>query len=110
MSVLDQNRGSFVYEILYAPEVEKDIGRLSAFRQKEILDRIEKQLSHLPTFSTRNKKLIKGIKPPWTEKDGFWQLRIGEYRIFYDVNEENMQVVIRAIRHKPPHKTTEEVI
>jgi hypothetical protein len=28
----------------------------------------------------------------------------------YDVNAEAGQVVIRAIRHKPPHRTTKEIL
>lgn len=39
-----------------------------------------------------------------------WELRVGEYRVFYDVNEGTSVVMIRAIRHKPPHKTTEEAL
>ena len=37
-------------------------------------------------------------------------LRIGEFRVFYDVNEAEARVMVRAIRHKPPHKTTEEIL
>lgn len=39
-----------------------------------------------------------------------WELRVGEYRVFYDVDEATAIVYIRAIRHKPPHKTTEEIL
>ena len=39
-----------------------------------------------------------------------WELRIGEYRVFYDVDEQLSLVMVRAIRHKPPHKTMEEIL
>jgi len=39
-----------------------------------------------------------------------WQLRVGEYRVFYDVDREEMAVYVRAVRLKPPHKTTEEIL
>jgi mRNA-degrading endonuclease RelE of RelBE toxin-antitoxin system len=42
--------------------------------------------------------------------DPVWELRIGEYRVFYDVDEQASLVMVRAIRQKPPHKTTEEII
>jgi len=42
--------------------------------------------------------------------DPIWELRLGEYRVFYDVDEAKSSVTIRAIRHKPPHKRTEEVL
>jgi mRNA-degrading endonuclease RelE of RelBE toxin-antitoxin system len=50
------------------------------------------------------------LVPPWEHVEPVWELRIGEYRVFYDVNEEDLTVAIRAIRHKPPHKTTEEIL
>jgi len=39
-----------------------------------------------------------------------WELRVGEFRVFYDVDEEAQTVFVRAVRHKPPHKTTEEIL
>ena len=76
----------------------------------EILDRIEVQLSHEPTRPTRNRKIIPGLVPPWDHLEPTWELRIGEHRAFYDVDEEEQMVTVRAIRHKPPHKTTEEIL
>lgn len=99
-----------MYEIHYAPEADDEASELSAYRLTEILDTIEHQLSHEPTVTTRNRKYISGIKPPWAEKEGFWELRVGEYRVFYDVDEEATQVVVQAIRHKPPHNTTKEIL
>jgi mRNA-degrading endonuclease RelE of RelBE toxin-antitoxin system len=43
-------------------------------------------------------------------EEPMWELRIGKYRVFYDVNEEEQCVVIRAVREKPPHQTTEDVL
>ncbi|MBI4442858.1 MAG: type II toxin-antitoxin system RelE/ParE family toxin [Acidobacteria bacterium] len=48
--------------------------------------------------------------PPWQHAEPVWKLRIGEYRVFYDVDEVAATVLIRAIRHKPPHKTLEEIL
>ena len=39
-----------------------------------------------------------------------WELRVGEYRVFYDVDDTEHVVTVRAIRHKPPHATTEEIL
>jgi len=63
-----------VYQITYADGVADDLGRVPGSHRAGILDRIE------------------------------LQLRIGEYRVFYDVDEVELTVIIRAIRHKPPHK------
>jgi hypothetical protein len=37
------------------------------------------------------------------------ELRGDEYRVFYDTDETAGQVTVRATRHKPPHKTTEDI-
>nr|VFK78674.1 MAG: Plasmid stabilisation system protein [Candidatus Kentron sp. SD] len=54
--------------------------------------------------------MIVGLIPPWEHIDPVWELRIGEYRVFHDVDGEMSVVIIRAIRHKSPHKTTEEIV
>nr|VFK64545.1 MAG: ParE toxin of type II toxin-antitoxin system, parDE [Candidatus Kentron sp. UNK]VFK71133.1 MAG: ParE toxin of type II toxin-antitoxin system, parDE [Candidatus Kentron sp. UNK] len=74
------------------------------------LDSIEAQLRHEPAKQTRNRKMIVGLTPPWEHIDPVWELRIGEYRAFYDVDGEMSVVTIRAIRHKPAHKITEDIV
>lgn len=59
---------------------------------------------------TRNRKLLPGPQPPWDQELPIWELRVGEYRVFYDVQEQARLVTVRAIRLKPPHKTTEEIL
>jgi mRNA-degrading endonuclease RelE of RelBE toxin-antitoxin system len=54
--------------------------------------------------------MLVGLSPPWEYVPPIWELRVGEHRVFYDVDEEAMVVIVRAIRHKPPHKTTEEIL
>lgn len=98
------------YTIVYAEGVREDLTTLRAYERKNILDAIEQQLSHEPTQQTRNRKIIVGLLPPWEHIPPVWELRVGEYRVFYDVDEEISTVTIRAIRHKPPHKTTEEIL
>jgi mRNA-degrading endonuclease RelE of RelBE toxin-antitoxin system len=48
--------------------------------------------------------------PPWTAELPVWELRIGEYRVFYDVSDEEETVYVRAVRKKPPGTTTEEIL
>ena len=38
------------------------------------------------------------------------ELRVGEYRVFYDVDDTERLVTVRTIRRKPPHATTEEIL
>jgi len=98
------------YTIEYAEGVEDDLAVLRAFQRKHVLDSIDKQLTHEPMRETRNRKMLPGLIPPWEHIEPVWELRIGEYRVFYDVDEANSTVTVRAVRHKPPHKTAEEIL
>ena len=99
-----------MFEIRYAEGVADDLKQLRAYDQRIIVDRIKEQLAHEPATETRAKKIIAGLRPSWHHEEPLWQLRIGQYRVFYDVDLEQRHVNVRAIRCKPPHQTTEEVI
>jgi mRNA-degrading endonuclease RelE of RelBE toxin-antitoxin system len=99
-----------MFSIEYAEGVTEDIATLRAFDRTQLLDRIEEQLRHQPTQETRNKKRLPGLKPPWDAVFPVWELRVGEYRVYYDVDDAERRVTIRAMRHKPPHTTTEEIL
>ncbi len=98
------------FAIRYAEGVSDDLADLRAFVRKRILDEIDKQLTYDATRLTKHRKILVGLVPPWEHVEPVWELRIGEYRVFYDVDEAKSTVTIRAIRHKPPHKTTEEIL
>lgn len=99
-----------MYEILFSEGVAEDLSRVSSGQRRRILDRIEVQLRYEPTRRTRDRKILVGLVPPWEHAQPIWELRIGQYRVFYDVVEEESQVIIRAIRYKPAQKTTEEIL
>ena len=99
-----------LYEIEYAQGVASDLVRIHAFDRKQILDRIDQELAYQPTHKTRNKKMLSGLVPPWESVEPVWELRIRGYRVFYDVDQAGLRVVVRAIRQKPPHKQTEDII
>jgi mRNA-degrading endonuclease RelE of RelBE toxin-antitoxin system len=99
-----------VYEIEFAEGVAEDLAALRAYDRTQVLDHIEDQLRRQPTQETRHKKILVGLIPPWDYVEPVWQLSIGEYRVFYDVDEVSSVVVVRAIRFKPPHQTTEEIL
>jgi mRNA-degrading endonuclease RelE of RelBE toxin-antitoxin system/antitoxin (DNA-binding transcriptional repressor) of toxin-antitoxin stability system len=88
-----------MFTIEYAASVTEDLKGLRAVDRKTILDTIEEQLTQQPTQATRNKKIIAGLVPPWEHQEPIWELRVAEYRVFYDVNEEAARVIVRAIRH-----------
>jgi mRNA-degrading endonuclease RelE of RelBE toxin-antitoxin system len=99
-----------MYELEYAEGVAEDLKDLRASDRKRILDKIDEQLISNPTEETRNKKILVGLKPPWEHEEPVRELRVGKFRVFYDVEEERQRVIICAIREKPPHQTTEEIL
>jgi mRNA-degrading endonuclease RelE of RelBE toxin-antitoxin system len=101
---------TYVYEIQFEENVEEEMARIRRFDGRRILQAIHSELGHEPARETRHRKILHGVKPPFKNVPPVWELRVGEYRVFYDVDEEGKKVHIRAVRHKPPHKTTEDII
>lgn len=65
---------------------------LTARRQRIVLDAVEDQLAYQPTTETKNRKPMRPnpIAP--------WELRIGNLRVYYDVQEKPEPVVhVRAV-------------
>jgi mRNA-degrading endonuclease RelE of RelBE toxin-antitoxin system len=73
------------------------LGDLEFFRKYEqtlILDQTQTQLTYQPTTETRNRKPLE----PNDLAD--WELRVGAYRVFYDVVPAEGIVKVKAIGHK----------
>jgi mRNA-degrading endonuclease RelE of RelBE toxin-antitoxin system len=99
-----------VFAIELARSVEKDLAEIRAFDRSRILKAIELQLSSDPCVETRNRKVLVNLIPPFEAVPPIWELRIGEHRIFYDVDLDEGTVYVRAVRRKPLHKTTKEIL
>ena len=72
----------------------KDLGFFRKYEQTIILDQIEVQLSYEPASETRHRKPLE----PNHLAD--WELRIGDYRVFFDVDPTDQTVKIKAVGHK----------
>ena len=59
-----------------------------------IIDAIERQLVDQPLLETRNRKPLR------PDSQFGWELRIGNYRVFYDVNEETVTVSVVSVGYK----------
>ncbi len=80
------------YRILYSPDTEEHMLALTARQQVIVLDSVERQLQDQPTVETRNRKPMRPnpLAP--------WELRIGNLRVYYDVETKPKHVVyIRAV-------------
>ncbi|MBI1784273.1 hypothetical protein HYR69_03940 [Candidatus Sumerlaeota bacterium] len=80
------------YQIEYSPIAEDHLRALSARQRNIILDAVDEQLQHEPLVETRNRKPMRPnpIAP--------WELRVGDLRVYYDVEEGSApKVLIRAL-------------
>jgi mRNA-degrading endonuclease RelE of RelBE toxin-antitoxin system len=55
-------------------------------------------LTHQPSTITRNRKALRD------NPIARWELRIGEFRVFYELDEESRTVAIVAVGHKEHEK------
>jgi len=78
--------------------------------RRAIGDAIDEQLAHQPSVATRNRKPLPGLVAPFEHVSPIWELRVGDDRVFYDVDEGDELVVVRAIRWKAAGQTTEEIL
>jgi mRNA-degrading endonuclease RelE of RelBE toxin-antitoxin system len=98
-----------MFSILYEEAAGNDLRTLRAFEVRRVLDEVDAQLTREPMKPTRRRKLLEGLIPPWDHARPVWQLRVGDFRVFYDVDEVRAEVVVRAVRRKRV-KTTEEIL
>jgi len=99
-----------VFEIRFADGVEEDLRKIRMYYRNQIFDAIEEQLAHEPDIRTRNRKLLENLIPPGQTVASIWELRTGEYRIFYDVSPTESVVYARAVRRKRRGTKTEDIL
>jgi mRNA-degrading endonuclease RelE of RelBE toxin-antitoxin system len=99
-----------VFEIRFAEAVEEDLKNIRIYYRNQILDAIEEQLAREPETRTKNRKLLENLIPPWQTVAPIWELRVGEYRVFYDVSPTESVVYVRAVRRKPRGTKTEDIL
>ena len=82
-----------MFEIVVKPGALRQLGRLRRFDGAAILDAIEEHLGREPERPSRSRiKRLRG------EQDATYRLRVGDFRVFYDVDENVVTVV--AVLHK----------
>lgn len=99
-----------MYVIRFAEGVLGDLKALRASDRRRIMEGIQRKLPHEPTRQTKHVKRLEKLLPPFEHVPPIWQLRIGDFRVFCDVNDAEGMVLVRAIRRKPAHMTTEGVL
>ncbi|NBD35084.1 MAG: type II toxin-antitoxin system RelE/ParE family toxin [Chloroflexi bacterium] len=87
-----------MYEIEYTRDAFEDLSDFKKYGQQIIVSAIDEQLTWQPILETRNRK---PLRPNEISR---WELRIGKYRVFYDVDMAVNSVIIKAVGEKRPNQ------
>jgi mRNA-degrading endonuclease RelE of RelBE toxin-antitoxin system len=98
------------FSVQIMPTALAELKAIPVFDRRRIAQAIDEQLSSQPTTPTRNRKLLIDPRPSFACEPPIWELRVGDYRVYYDVAEEAQSVFVRAVREKPPHQTTDQIL
>ena len=99
---------SFAIQIV--PSALEELKVIRAFERRRIVQAIDAQLADQPMVETKNRKQLGVVPTSFESEPPIWELRVGSYRIFYDVDQDESTVYVRAIREKTPRETTEEIL
>jgi len=76
------------YEIRYSNEAVEQLKKLRVFDRTAILDQVGQILTVDPTVVSKSR--IKRLREPAPTQ---YRLRVGEFRVFYDVEEEAVLII-----------------
>lgn len=83
-----------MYAIDFTERAIQDLAFFRKFEQQMILTAIEDQLTYEPAIETRNRKQLR------PNDFAEWELRVGQFRVFYDVQVTVTIVQIEGIGYK----------
>ena len=78
------------YEVIFKPSVEKDLRSLSRVLVSRVMQRVERLRTD--PFPRQAAKLS------GTER--LYRVRVGDYRIVYEVDTQTRQITIHYVRHR----------
>jgi mRNA interferase RelE/StbE len=80
-----------VYELAFHPNVAKDLRGLDKNIRQRILSRIEWLVDHVEEMRH---------EPLTAQWAGMYRVRIGDYRVIYDLEREQRRIIIYAVGHR----------
>ena len=83
-----------MYRIAFTPEAVGDLDDIRVQDARRIIAEIETQLIGEPATPTRSRKRLR------PNRLAEWELRIGDFRVFYDVLATDVVVRVVAVGHK----------
>jgi mRNA-degrading endonuclease RelE of RelBE toxin-antitoxin system len=97
------------YEIFVHELAVEELASLRPFDQRRIVAEIRGQLTDYPAVPSRRRKCLVDLAPAFEHEMPVWELRVGDFRVFYDVQDDARRVHVRALRLKQPSQRTEDI-
>ena len=79
------------YQLIFSEEAASHLKFLTAREQRIVIDAVEEQLPYQANIPTRNRQ------PMRPNNLATWKLRLGNLRVYYDIEESEQIVRILAI-------------
>ncbi len=79
------------YRIAYYPDTHAHLRSLTARQRSIVFDEVEEQLTNAPKTATRNRKEMR------PNSLASWELRIGDLRVYYDMDDVSETVIVVAV-------------
>jgi mRNA-degrading endonuclease RelE of RelBE toxin-antitoxin system len=98
------------FEIEITAIAEEHLASIRAFDRRRIARAIDVKLPDEPTKETKSRKPLPNVSADFDFDPPLWELRVGEFRVFYDVDLDQSMIRVRAVRRKRASQTTEDVL
>jgi addiction module RelE/StbE family toxin len=83
------------YEVILKPQAIRDLDGMRKYDVTSIADAIERPLSREPGKTSRSRiKRLRG------KQEADYRLRVGDFRVFYTIDEIELTVFVLRILHK----------
>lgn len=83
-----------MFRIEFTSDAFSDLEALRKYDQQRVMRELEEQMMHEPALETRRRKRLR------PNRLAEWELRVGDFRVFYEVESEAGLVRVVAIAVK----------
>ena len=91
------------YQIQYAQAAADDLRAMRAFDARRVLTAIEQYLTHNPKAISK-RRIKRMLQPFWSQ----FRLRVGSFRVYYDVDDTALVVNVLRVLAKGTGPTPQE--
>ena len=90
---MELNKKSSNYRILQGKEFLKDVKKILKSGEKSLISDIQKVIDELK-IDPHKKRSKMDIKLISTKKESIFRIRLGKYRLVYEIDEKNKTVIL----------------